>query len=319
MSVALPESRTSAMDPKRILVLVGPTAVGKSSLAMRLALALSAEIVSADSMKIYRGMDIGTGKPTADERRQVVHHLIDLVDPDESFHAVQYQKEADRAIEDIFARGKTVVVEGGTGLYVKTLLHGVFEDPKANRLEKWKERLNYYGSLGEDPYKILEEMDPDAARGIHPNDQVRAQRALDVLLRTGKSITAFQNRHGFQQDRYQALVIGLTMERGRLFERINARVDEMLREDLLGEVRSLMERYPADLPSMRGLGYRHMAKVIMGEWEMSEAVRLQKRDTRRYAKRQFTWFHHQEKVEWFSAPFQVEGILETIRAFLRGM
>jgi len=307
------------MDPKRILVLVGPTAVGKSSLAMGLALALNAEIVSADSMKIYRGMDIGTGKPTADERLRVAHHLIDLVDPDESFHAAQYQKEADRAIEDIFARGKTAVVEGGTGLYVKTLLHGVFEDSKAHRFEKWEEKINYYRILANDPHKILEEMDPDAARGIHPNDQVRAQRALEVLLRTGQSITAFQNRHGFQRDRYQALVIGLTMERDRLFEKINARVDEMLRNGLLEEVRSLMERYPADLPSMGGLGYRHMAKVIMGEWEMPEAVRLQKRDTRRYAKRQFTWFHHQEKVEWFSAPFRVEGILETIRAFLRGM
>jgi tRNA dimethylallyltransferase len=307
------------MDPKRILVLVGPTAVGKSSLAMRLSPALNAEIVSADSMKIYRGMDVGTGKPTADERRRVAHHLIDLVDPDESFDAARYQQEADRAIEDILARGKTALVEGGTGLYVKTLLHGVFEDPEVNRLEKWEEKLNYYRILGEDSHKILEEMDPEAAQGIHPNDKVRAQRALEVLLRTGESITAFQHRHGFREDRYQALVIGLTMERDGLFERINARVDEMLRKGLLEEVRSLMDKYPADLPSLRGLGYRHMAKAITGEWGMSEAVRLQKRDTRRYAKRQLTWFHHQEKVEWFSAPFRVEGILETIRAFLRGM
>jgi tRNA dimethylallyltransferase len=307
------------MDPKRILVLVGPTAVWKSSLAMRLAPALNAEIVSADSMKIYRGMDVGTGKPTADQRRRVAHHLIDLVDPDESFDAARYQQEADRAIQDIFARGKTVLVEGGTGLYVKTLLHGVFEDPGANRHKNFEEKLIYYRLLGEDSYKILEEMDPESAQRIHPNDQVRAQRALEVLLRTGQSITAFQSRHGFREDRYQALVIGLTMERDGLFERINARVDEMLRRGLLEEVRSLMERYPADLPTMRGLGYRHMAKVITGEWGMSEAVRLQKRDTRRYAKRQLTWFHHQEKVEWFSAPFGVEGILETIRAFFRGM
>jgi tRNA dimethylallyltransferase len=264
-------------------------------------------------------MDVGTGKPTADERHRVAHHLIDLLDPDESFDAARYQKEADRAIEDIFARGKTALVEGGTGLYVKTLLHGVFEDPEADRIETWEEKLSYYKCLGEYPHKILEEMDPESAQGIHPNDRVRAQRALEVLLRTGQSITALQNRHGFLEDRYQALVIGLTMERDGLFERINARVDEMLRRGLLEEVRSLMHRYPADLPSMRGLGYRHMVKVIRGEWGMSEAVHLQKRDTRRYAKRQLTWFHHQEKVEWFSAPFCVEGILETIRAFFRVM
>ena len=308
------------MDPKRILVLVGPTAVGKSSLAMRLAPKLNAEIVSADSMQIYRGMDIGTGKPTADERRRVTHHLIDVVDPDESFHAVHYQKEADRAIEDIFGRGKTAVVVGGTGLYVKTLLHGLFEDSRPKRLKKWVEKLNYYNCLGDNPYKILEELDPQAARRVHPHDQVRARRALEVFLRTGQSITAFQKRHGFQEDRYEALIIGLTMDRGQLFERINARVDEMLCSGLLEEVRILMEQgYPPDLPSMRGLGYRHMTKVIAGDLAFPEGVRLLKRDTRRYAKRQYTWFHHQEKVEWFSASSGDEGILETIRAFLRAM
>ncbi len=141
-----------------------------------------------------------------------------------------------------------------------------------------------------------------------------------MFLRTGKSITDLQKEHGFQQDRYQALIIGLTMDRERLFERINARVDEMVRAGLLEEVRALMARgYSPDLPSMRSLGYRHMTKVIAGETEMSEAVRLFKRDTRRYAKRQYTWFNNQEKVEWLAAPFRAEGILETIRAFLRSM
>jgi len=308
------------MDPKRILVLVGPTAVGKTSAALQLAPELNAEIVSADSMQIYRGMDIGTSKPTAGERRRVAHHLIDVVDPDESFDAAQFQEEADRAIADIHARGKTAMIVGGTGLYVKVLLHGLFEDPGVDKSNMWERKINYYKSLGEKPHKRLESLDPSAAQRIHPNDHVRARRALEVFLRTGKSITDLQKRHAFQQDRYKALTIGLTMDREGLFERINARVDEMVRAGLLEEVRGLVARgYARDLPSMRSLGYRDMTKVIAGEMEMSEAVRLFKRDTRRYAKRQYTWFNNQEKVEWLAAPFRLGGILETIRAFLRAM
>lgn len=308
------------MDPKRILVLVGPTAVGKTSLALELAPELNAEIVSADSMQIYRGMDIGTSKPTAEQRRRVAHHLIDVVDPDESFHAVQFQEEADRAIQAIHARGRTAMIVGGTGLYVKVLLHGLFEDPGVNKSDKWDEKLHYYNSLGENPHRRLESLDPAAAQRIHPNDHVRARRALEVFLRTGKSITDLQKNHGFKPDRYEALTIGLTMDRDQLFERINARVDEMVRAGLEHEVKSLMAKgYSADLPSMRSLGYRHMTEVIAGELKRSEAIRLFKRDTRRYAKRQYTWFNNQEEVEWLTAPFQAEGILETIRAFLRTM
>jgi tRNA dimethylallyltransferase len=279
---------------------------------------LNAEIVSADSMQVYRGMDIGTSKPTAEERRRVAHHLIDVVDPDDSFHAVQFQQGADRAIKAIHERGKTAMVVGGTGLYVKALLHGLFDDPGVDKSEKWDEKLNYYNLLGEEPYRKLESLDPAAAQRIHPNDHVRARRALEVFLRTGKSITDLQKKHGFKPDRYEALTIGLTMGRDQLFERINARVDDMVRAGLEHEVKSLMAKgYSADLPSMRSLGYRHMTKVIAGELKRSEAVRLFKRDTRRYAKRQYTWFNNQEKVEWLTAPFRAEGILETIRAFLR--
>jgi tRNA dimethylallyltransferase len=310
----------SAMSPKRIVALVGPTGVGKSSLALRLAPALNAEIVSADSVQIYRGMDIGTGKPTTRERREVAHHLIDCVAPDEPFHAAHYQKRADRAIEDVSGRGKTVMVVGGTGLYVKVLLHGLFEDSRAERFSNWKEKLIYYESFGEDPHRILKEMDPEAAGTIHPNDRVRAQRALEVMLRTGKSIIDLRKLHGFRQHRYEALVIGLTMDRERLFERIDARVDGMVRQGLLEEVRSLISKgYSPDLPSMQALGYRHMAGVLAGDVGMPEAVRMLKRDTRRYAKRQYTWFRHQQKVSWFEAPFPLERILETIRAFLEGM
>jgi tRNA dimethylallyltransferase len=308
------------MDPKRIVVIVGPTAVGKSSLALRLASKVNAEIVSADSMQIYRGMDIGTSKPTAEEKRRIRHHLIDIVDPDESFHAVQFQERADRAIEDIHARGKTPMIVGGTGLYVKALLHGLFEDPSVSRFDAWDEKLNHYESLGEDPHKRLESLDPDAAMRIHPNDQVRARRALEVFLRTGKSIRELQAGHGFREDRYDALVMGLAMDRERLFERINNRVDAMVLAGLEKEVRGLLDKgYSPHLPSMRSLGYRHLTEAILGGVDRSEAIRLFKRDTRRYAKRQYTWFRNQEKVEWLKVPFQEERILETIRAFLRGV
>jgi tRNA dimethylallyltransferase len=209
---------------------------------------------------------------------------------------------------------------GGTGLYVKALLHGLFEDPSVEKFGKWEEKLRHYKFLGEEPHTTLESLDPAAARRIHPNDHVRARRALEVFLRTGKSITDLQKEHGFQQDRYQTLTIGLTMDRERLFERINKRVDEMVRSGLEEEVRTLMARgYSPDLPSMRSLGYRHMTKVITGELEMAEAVRLFKRDTRRYAKRQYTWFRNQEKVEWLEASFEEKRILKTIRAFLRAV
>jgi tRNA dimethylallyltransferase len=308
------------MDPGKIVVIVGPTAVGKSSLAMRLAPELGAEIVSADSMQIYRGMDIGTSKPSAEDRRRVIHHLIDIVNPDESFHAIRFREEADRAIGDIHGRGRVPMIVGGTGLYVKVLLHGLFNDPTLERFTKWEQRLEQYNSLGDDPYRMLESLDPEASRRIHPRDKVRAQRAVEVFLRTGRSIAELQRQHGFREDRYRALVIGLTMDREGLFERINARVDRMVLKGLLKEVEGLLAKgYSPDLPSLRSLGYRHVTRVIAGDLGLSEAVRLFKRDTRRYAKRQLTWFGNQERVQWWDAAASSERILEPIRGFLKRM
>jgi tRNA dimethylallyltransferase len=298
------------MARKRIILLVGPTAVGKSSLALHCAPRLDAEIVTADSMQVYRGMDIGTAKPGPRERDLVLN-------PDESFDAARYQREADRSIGDILARGRTALVVGGTGLYIRALLRGLFHDPSAKREMKWEAKALYYRQLGSHPHKILSKVDKSAADRIHPSDVVRAQRALDVFLRTGRSITDHQDMHSFQENRYSALMIGLTRDRSELYRRINCRVDEMMRTGLLEEVLGLIRQgYSVGLPSMRGLGYRHMVGVLTGKTRREEAVETLKRDTRRYAKRQYNWFYRQESPTWFSYPFPQEEILATIREFL---
>ena len=311
------EGESSSGTRGKILVLVGATAVGKTRLSLKIAARFNAEIVSADSMQIYRGMDIGTAKPTQEERGRVPHHLIDILAPDDAYNAARYQREADRVLADIQRRERVPLVAGGTGLYIKALLHGLFPDGFAQGNSTWKQKLEAYRGSGEDPYQLLVSKDPDAARTIHPNDSVRAQRALEVYLRTGKSITAFQKKHGFLKTRYNACLIGLALDRERLYERINTRVDEMIRKGFLEEVRGLLESgYAPDLPSMLGLGYRHMVRVLQGHDSLSEGIRLLKRDTRHYAKRQTTWFKNQEEVSWYEASDSDRRIFNAIQRFL---
>jgi len=304
------------MAPPSIVVLVGPTAAGKSGLAVRLAEPLGAEIVSADSMQVYRGMDVGTAKPSLEERRGIPHHLIDIADPDESFHAARYQREADRAISDIVGRGRVPLVVGGTGLYVKALLHGLFPESHPIREETWMERLSRYAPFGDDPHALLQQIDPQGASRIHCRDRARAQRALDVYLRTGRSISELQKEHGFRENRYRALVVGLCPERMTLYRRIEKRVDRMMKDGLLEEVAALLAAgYGPELPSMKALGYRHMVSVLKGKMPLESAVEALKRDTRRYAKRQITWFRNQEEVFWTQAG-QEREILDRIQNFL---
>jgi tRNA dimethylallyltransferase len=308
---------TARGPQNKMVVLVGPTSVGKTGLALRLAQTLNGEIVGADSMQIYRGMDIGTAKPTREERARVPHHLIDIVNPDESFHAKRYQQAADLVVQEIHGRGRLPIVVGGTGLYIKALLHGLFPDPPVASERPVPQGRKAGQGGGGDPHAHLRRVDPVAARAIHPHDAVRARRALDVFLRTGRSITEWQSHHGFGEDRYDALVLGLWMDRERLNRRIHSSVDRMIREGFLQEVRALLKQgFSRDLPSMKSLGYRHMVSVLEGTRSLEEAVALMERDTRRYAKRQRTWFQHQEKVVWFSSPDASERIYETIQEFL---
>ncbi len=302
---------------EKIVVIVGPTAVGKSTFALELSEHIGGEIITADSMQVYRYMDIGTAKPSREDRARVPHHLIDIVDPDECFNAARYRTEARRTIEGIVQRGTIPVVVGGTGLYIKALTRGLFPDPTARTPKTWNERLQSFEWLGQDPWKQLADIDPRTAASINPHDRVRAQRALEVYQATGVSIRTLQASHAFRNKTYDTLVLGLTMDRGVLYQRIRERIDRMVEAGLIDEVRSLLDRgYSEQLPSMKALGYRHLTGVVLGRMKLEEALHRYKRDTIRYAKRQMTWFRHQETPLWYEPPYPLHEIVEQVKRFL---
>ena len=267
-------------------------------------------------MQVYRRMEIGTAKPSADEQAQVRHHLIDVVEPDEPFDASRYCELARHAAAELHVRNILPVVAGGTGLYIKALLYGVFQapapDPKVRkRLQREAEQ-----SGPRQLHRRLEEIDPEAAERIHPNDAFRIVRALETLEVTGETISAHQKRHRFQDCPYRTFKIGLRMDREALYARINARVDAMVQAGLKEEVRSLLAAgYSAELKSMQSLGYRHIATYIEGRLEWEETVRTMKRDHRRYAKRQLTWFRADPEITW-TEPQEISGLYPAIEKFL---
>jgi tRNA dimethylallyltransferase len=305
-------------DSPPLVVLLGPTASGKTPLSVQWAKCINAEIVSADSVQVYRYMDIGTAKPSIETRQAIPHHLIDVVDPDEPFDAVRYQQLADKAISEIQKRGKVPMVVGGTGLYVKALTHGFFAGPSAHpRLrEMLKARAEMEGTRA--LHEELRRVDPSAAERIHPNDLFRIIRALEVYHLTGVPISRHQDEHRFSRPRYKALYLCLDLPREELYRRINERVEEMIKRGLVEEVKALMERgYSLDLPSMRSIGYRHMGSYIKGECSLDEAVEKMKRDTRHYARRQLTWFRAMEGVRWFHEE-ESDRALQEAKSFLEG-
>lgn len=283
----------------QVLILIGPTAIGKTALSLELAQQFNCEIVSVDSMQVYRYMDIGTAKANVAERACVPHHLIDIVDPDEDYDAAAFVKDASHLVGEIVARGKLPLLTGGTGLYIKSLLDGIFPEAPSNPdiRKELRERLETFGAD-----KLHEELylcDNISAKRIHKNDTQRLLRALEVYAVTGTPWSAHlerQKRGGFQADYLQ---IGLTCEREKLYERINLRCDIMLEEGLQQEVESLLSMgYGAELKSMGSIGYRHMLQFLNGDFDNNEMVRLLQRDTRRYAKRQYTWFNKNKEVAW---------------------
>jgi len=299
-----------------IVVICGPTGIGKTSAAIALARLFHGEIISADSMQIYRHMNIGTAKPTSEERAAAPHHMIDIVAPDEPFDAARFAREARSAIAAVADRHALPIVTGGTGLYIKSLTQGIFctkpVDPALR--EQLKKDMDRMGAPA--LHRRLRQRDPETARRIHPNDAFRIIRAIEIFETTGKPLSDHHSAHRFGETHFRTLKIGLEMERPALYDRIDRRVDIMLEMGLVAEVRRLLEMgYPSGLKSMKSIGYRHMADFIEGRTTWVEAIRTLKRDTRRYAKRQYTWFKADPEVRWVP-PHALETMQDWITAFL---
>jgi len=306
----------SAQARPKIIVIAGATGIGKTGLSLQLAEAFRGGIVSADSMQIYRLMDIGTAKPDPAERRRAPHYMLDVADPDDPYDAARYAKEARGCIAELHRAGRLPLVVGGTGFYIKALLQGLFEArPASDEVrERLREEVRQSGSR--ELYERLSACDPETAGRIHPNDAYRIIRALEVYELTGRPMSAWQQAHGFADAPFEALKICLHIDREVLYERIDQRVDQMVAQGLVEEVRGLLNRgYSPDLKPMQALGYRHMVEYIQGSVSRAEAIRLMKRDTRRYAKRQLIWFKKDTEFIWM-APDDVGAIRSRIADFL---
>ena len=310
-----PMTRSPAERP-RIVVIAGPTASGKTSVGVELALELDAEIVNADSMQVYRGMDVGTAKPTARERKGVPHHLLDVVDPDHGFDAARYRELASTVIRDIVSRGKACVVVGGTGLYIKALTEGLFRCPPSDPAlrEELAAQCRLLGSAA--LHERLHGMDPATAERIHPHDGMRIVRALEIIRLTDRLPSELGREHGFGDRSFATLRLALRMERERLYERINTRAIAMMEGGLEEETRELLHKgYAPGLKPMKSIGYRHMVRYLAGDRTREDTLASLQRDTRRYAKRQLTWFNADTHMEWME-PGDLSRILRVTRRFL---
>lgn len=288
------------MNDRKIPVIVGPTAVGKTEYAIRLAQALGGEIVSADSMQIYRFMDIGSAKPTAEERAAARHHLVDEIDPRTPFSAAEYSEMAKRCIGDIIERDRLPIVSGGTGLYVNALIYDMdfSRSPKDEALRRRCQEIAE--TMGNERlHRMLSELDPEAAARIHPNNVKKVIRAIEAA-ENGERIPSFENSFRPAKD-YRYILLGLDRSRQELYDRINRRVDLMVDAGLEEEIRSLLDMgLTADDISMKGIGYKEMIDWLSGRCSRQEAVELIKRNSRRYAKRQMTWFRRYPDIRWFT-------------------
>ena len=287
-------------ETRKIIVVAGPTAVGKTKYAIEAALAMDGEVVSCDSMQLYKYMDIGSAKPTPEEQAQVQHYLVDQIDPADSFSVAEYQTLAKSAIEEIFAKGKTPVIAGGTGLYLNSLLYemdfGAAPQDSSLRIQLEKEAEEFGPEF---IHNKLKEADPAAAERIHPNNVKKVVRALEGAL-SGKPIADFGNVQTRCAD-YDAVLIGLTRDRAELYDRINLRVDLLVEQGLFEEVKGLLDRglTESDI-SMKGIGYKEITAYYNGQCGMEEAIDLIKKNTRHLAKRQLTWFRRYDDMYWLN-------------------
>ena len=287
------------MDKPRVFAVVGPTATGKSAFAVRLAAALGGEVISGDSMQVYRGMDIGTAKVTERERMGIPHHLLDLRSPQESFSAAEYQSLARQAIAEIHARGKIPVLAGGTGLYIDSALLNYAYEEESPLIKEETARIIMEQNAGADLWASLKAADPGSARQLHPNDTKRILRALAYQRIHGKPISSNRAAYASPQLLYPTYWIGLTMERDKLYQRINQRVDGMMEAGFLAEVQNLRAQgLRLDSQAGHAIGYKQLLLHLEGELALEEALVSIKRESRRYAKRQMTWFRRNPHIHW---------------------
>jgi tRNA dimethylallyltransferase len=302
----------------KVLIILGPTAVGKSKVALEIADKLNGEIISADSRQVYKYMDIGIAKPTSQEQKKVPHHLIDIIKPDEKFSAAEYAKRAREAIHEIVERNKQPIVVGGSGLYIKALTEGFFEGPQANA--KIRKRLGKEAKkLGNSHlYQKLKAVDPITASKVYPNDLKRIIRGLEVYELTGKTMAELQQRGVYLVPEFEFIKVGLSLDRKELYQRIEKRVDAMFRGGLLEEVKNLRKMgYSPKLNALNTLGYKELFLYLQRKITLEEAMEKIKQNTRNYAKRQLTWFKKDKEIIWLSAE-DADLVSKMLRCFRMG-
>jgi tRNA dimethylallyltransferase len=307
---------TAVDNRPALLVICGPTAVGKTSLALDLAEYFDGEIISADSRQVYRLMDIGTAKPNREEQQRVRHHLIDVVWPDEEFHAARFVSSAEQAIKDACHRNRRPFLVGGTGLYIRALTEGLLQAPSAD--QEFRRALHARAEKEGSPslHEELARIDPVSADRLHPNDLIRIVRALEVYEQSGCTLSALQDEHGFSSKPYRTLKIGLNLERAELYRRVNQRAEAMFEQGLLEEAEALLRSgYDPELKALRTIGYRQAFALLRRQMTREEAIDDLKRSTRRYAKQQLTWLRQDKSIIWLESSDDFVTIRKFIEEF----
>ncbi len=303
----------------RIIAVIGPTASGKTEVGLQLARQIDGEIISADSMQVYRLMDIGTAKPSVQMQAEVPHHLIDILNPDDSYNAGQFAEDADQVISELQQHNKPAILLGGTNLYIKALIHGIVHVPEISPKVKQGIQSQLKDKGLSFCYQRLQQLDPLSAQKLHPNDVSRISRALAVVTETGHSILEYQQQHGFNQERYKVLFIGTRWPRDILYQRINQRVLLMIEGGLIDEAESLLWRgYSSDLPSMKSIGYKQAYAFLDDQISQGDMIADIQQKSRHYAKKQLTWYKNSPDVHWLQGNVIDESALAKVKRFLNG-
>ena len=299
------------MDKKKVIVICGPTASGKTSLGIQIANLVNGEIISADSMQIYKDMDIGSAKPTTEERSQATHHLVDFVDPDRRYSVADFKKDAESKIKEILEENKVPIIVGGTGLYVNSLIYNIHYNEVETDLEyrKMLENIDV-----KDLYKMAESIDSEGLKKIALTDRKRISRILEIYHSTGKTKTELEKESRHEPE-YNYKIFVLNMDRQKLYDRINLRVDLMIKDGLVDEVKRMLEKYSEFPTAMQGLGYKEIVDYLNGNCSLDEAIEKIKLETRRYAKRQLTWFRSYDDATWIESgnPENTDIILNSLK------